>query len=218
MFMTLRRTASSRMAAHRPPMTRAVGKRVYAYLKTGRLSGLTRLAVVRKLHRHWAPYMSLADVFEIAAVLDSAGVHYWLAGGWGIDALVGSQTRDHRDLDLVIDREDTGLALEAMTGRGFRHLPAVEDNAHREVPGAFMPLRELIQDDRQRTVDMHPVDLATWPEGGPLTDRFAKGGLGGREINCLSVAAQRAAHEGFQLSQAHIADLEALDGLVGAIP
>jgi lincosamide nucleotidyltransferase A/C/D/E len=204
------------METHRPPIARAVGKRVYAYLKTGRLSGLTRLAVVQRVHGRLAPFMSLADVLEIAAVLDGAGVHYWLAGGWGIDALVGSQTRDHRDLDLVIDSEDTALALEAVTARGFRHMPAVQDNAHREVPGAFMPLRELVRDDRQRTIDIHPVDLATWPEKRSLTDRFATGNLGGRDINCLSVAAQRAAHEGYQLSQAHIADLEALDGHVGA--
>jgi lincosamide nucleotidyltransferase A/C/D/E len=195
-----------------------VGKRVYAYLKAGRLNAVTRLPLVRSIHRRLAPHMSSADVLEIAGALDGAGVHYWLAGGWGVDALVGSQTRDHRDLDLVIDDADTARALEAMSARGFRHVPAVADNAHREVPGAFMPYRELIQDDRQRTVDMHPVDLATWPDEVPLTDRFAVGTIDGREVPCLSVTAQRVGHQGFVLTEAHIADLQALDGLSRATP
>lgn len=204
------------MEPHRPSTGRVVGTRVYAYLKAGRLNALTRLPIVRKIHRRLAPYMTSADVLEVACALDSAGVHYWLAGGWGIDALVGYQTRDHRDLDLVIDSEDTARALEAMSARGFRHMPAVADGAHREVPGAFMPHRELIQDDRQRTVDMHPVNLATWPDKRSLTDRFALGTIDGHELPCLSVASQRAAHQGFALSEAHIADLQALDGLTGA--
>jgi len=206
------------MEPHRPRTARVVAKRVYAYLKAGRLNALTRLPIVRQIHRRLAPHMTSADVLEIAGALDDAGVHYWLAGGWGVDALVGHQTRDHRDLDLVIDGADTARALEAMSARGFRHVPAVADNAHREVPGAFMPYRELIQDDRQRTVDMHPVDLATWPDESSLSDRFTVGSIGGREVPCLSVTSQRAAHQGFVLTEAHIADLRALDGLSRATP
>lgn len=35
------------------------------------------------------------------AVLGGAGADVWVGGGWGIDALVGRQTRQHRDLDLM---------------------------------------------------------------------------------------------------------------------
>ena len=41
------------------------------------------------------------DVLEIVAGLDAAGVRVWLDGGWGVDALIRHQTRDHEDLDLV---------------------------------------------------------------------------------------------------------------------
>lgn len=193
---------------------RVVATLVYAYVKNGRLNALTRLPLVRSVHRRLVPQMTAADVLEITGALDLAGVRYWLAGGWGIDALVGRQTRDHRDLDLVVDGADTVGALEAMNGRGFRHVPAVADNTHREVPGAFMPLRELMHDHRRRTVDLHPVDVATWPGDELLLDRFAVGTVDGRELPCLSAAAQRAAHEGFALTEAHLADLRALDELV----
>ena len=43
---------------------------------------------------------------EVLAVLDrlaDEGTAAWVDGGWGVDALLERQTRDHSDLDLVID-------------------------------------------------------------------------------------------------------------------
>ncbi|MEV6796007.1 hypothetical protein AB0M87_29330 [Streptomyces sp. NPDC051320] len=40
--------------------------------------------------------MTAAGVHSVLAVLPAAGVDTWIAGGWGIDALVDHQTRDHR--------------------------------------------------------------------------------------------------------------------------
>jgi hypothetical protein len=42
----------------------------------------------------------LPEVVDVLERLDRAGVPVWLDGGWGVDALVGRQTRPHRDLDL----------------------------------------------------------------------------------------------------------------------
>jgi hypothetical protein len=42
----------------------------------------------------------LPEVVDVLERLDRAGVPVWLDGGWGVDALVGRQTRAHRDLDL----------------------------------------------------------------------------------------------------------------------
>jgi len=46
--------------------------------------------------------LSAADVVTIVDRLERAGLHVWIDGGWGVDALVGRQTRPHDDLDLVI--------------------------------------------------------------------------------------------------------------------
>lgn len=45
--------------------------------------------------------MDPAQVIEVLDCLDAAEVTAWLDGGWGVDALVGSQTRPHSDLDLA---------------------------------------------------------------------------------------------------------------------
>ena len=42
----------------------------------------------------------VAQAVLVCAGLADAGVRFWLAGGWGVDALAGRQTRSHRDLDV----------------------------------------------------------------------------------------------------------------------
>ncbi len=46
--------------------------------------------------------MQSTDVLQIITWLETAGIPIWLDGGWGVDALVGRQTRPHDDLDVVI--------------------------------------------------------------------------------------------------------------------
>src|SRR6266700_6998743 len=44
--------------------------------------------------------MTAADVLEIVDLLERVGVEPWVNSGWGVDALLGEQTRPHEDLDL----------------------------------------------------------------------------------------------------------------------
>ena len=44
--------------------------------------------------------MTADAVLEVIATLEEASVRVWLDGGWGVDALLGEQTRNHADLDL----------------------------------------------------------------------------------------------------------------------
>jgi len=50
--------------------------------------------------------MTAERVLELLAVLRSAGIRAILDGGWGVDALLGSETRPHEDLDLVVALAD----------------------------------------------------------------------------------------------------------------
>ena len=42
------------------------------------------------------------EVIEIYNKLLANNIQIWLTGGWGIDALLGEQTRDHKDLDAIM--------------------------------------------------------------------------------------------------------------------
>ena len=42
--------------------------------------------------------MNASDVVELLNRLEEHGIDVWLNGGWGVDALLGHQTREHDDL------------------------------------------------------------------------------------------------------------------------
>ena len=86
----------------------------------------------------------------------------WLDGGWGVDALIGRQTRDHDDLDLVIPLPEADTARRTLTALGFG---LMEDEA---------TLCFVARDARDRRVDVHTV--AFDEEGGGL-QRQEDGGL-----------------------------------------
>jgi len=37
--------------------------------------------------------MNIADVIDLYTQLENLGIEVWLDGGWGVDALLGEQTR-----------------------------------------------------------------------------------------------------------------------------
>ena len=48
---------------------------------------------------------NVAQLLSIAAIgdaLESAGLDYWLFGGWAVDFHVGRVTRPHGDIDLAV--------------------------------------------------------------------------------------------------------------------
>ena len=46
---------------------------------------------------------SAKDVVELYRYLAQNNIKIWLDGGWGVDALLGQQTRLHSDLDIIIE-------------------------------------------------------------------------------------------------------------------
>lgn len=57
-------------------------------------------------------------VLAVVDRLRGAGFSFWLAGGWGADAVTGQQTKRHGDLDVVIERNAPGVParLDATLG------------------------------------------------------------------------------------------------------
>jgi lincosamide nucleotidyltransferase A/C/D/E len=131
------------------------------------------------------------DVLEIIDRLDQAGIEWWIDGGWGVDALVGRQTRAHDDLDLVVRREDVER-LEA-TFSEFRRV-------REEWPASF-----VLADSRGRHIDIHPIRLdsqgVAWqerPNGQmvrwPGRAFAARGRIGNREVRCTTAESQVESH------------------------
>ncbi len=96
--------------------------------------------------------MNQEDVLQLVRRLLDAGVRLWLDGGWGVDALLGEQTRDHSDLDLVVFRGDLDDARRVLETLGFTVLRD------------WLPNAIAFRDAAGREVDLHPVDPT--PDGG----------------------------------------------------
>jgi lincosamide nucleotidyltransferase A/C/D/E len=97
-----------------------------------------------------------ADVVEILARLEAAGVEVWVDGGWGIDALIERETRAHGDLDLAVGREDLDALRAVLAHAGFEH-------ATDAWPG--LPARLVLRDARGRQVDFHPLTIDVCGDG-----------------------------------------------------
>jgi len=66
--------------------------------------------------------MTGKNVVDTITLLSAAGVPVWLDGGWGIDALLGYQTRSHDDLDVVLAIEHISAVQQLLADKGFQLL------------------------------------------------------------------------------------------------
>jgi lincosamide nucleotidyltransferase A/C/D/E len=133
------------------------------------------------------------DVLDVLARLDAAGVDWWLDGGWGVDALLGEETRPHDDLDLIVRREE------------LARLPALLPEFAPAEP-EWRPARFVLRDAFGRQIDFHPVTFDEQDDGwqelvdGTL-DRYPAAGLrgsgriGGRRVRCITPELQLAHHD-----------------------
>lgn len=55
----------------------------------------------------------------MVSCLSSSGISCLLFGGWAVDALVGTQTRPHEDVDLVLDPAVFESAVATLVGFGL---------------------------------------------------------------------------------------------------
>ena len=143
-----------------------------------------------------------ADVLEIIGLLTSAGVDVWVDGGWGIDALLGEQTRPHADLDVALPTRHWQLAQQALEARSFR---LVRDDG---------PYNVVLMDPTGRLVDLHAFDDTTTLMGVDGIERHGPDGLAyetggfcgvgtidGQQVACMSAEFQVRSHTGYEVDE-----------------
>jgi lincosamide nucleotidyltransferase A/C/D/E len=155
--------------------------------------------------------MTDKDVIEVTGRLEEAGLNFWLDGGWGVDALLGEQTRDHSDLDIVVEllRIDKVIATLATLGLAIN----LDDR----------PTRLVVADARDRRIDLHPITLdaegtatqaGAGPNGGdaiyPAAGLTGEGSVGSRRVTCLTADLQLMHHRGYEPKENDRLDVLAL--------
>jgi lincosamide nucleotidyltransferase A/C/D/E len=128
--------------------------------------------------------MTAADVLTVGDAVAQRTDHWWIAGGWGVDALVRGQTRKHVDLDLLTsdDPGDIDAVVGAITDLGLHFLN------ERRIPGFFMPRMIWLADSAGHSVEVYPINLDAPPFGSAGADdpAFTRGTIGGESVPCMA--------------------------------
>jgi lincosamide nucleotidyltransferase A/C/D/E len=154
--------------------------------------------------------MTAIEVHAIVDWLETRAVVYQINGGWAVDALVGHQTRPHRDLDLFVDAAAVDDILGWLTARGY----AAETD--------WLPARLELRCGPLR-VDLHPMVLDSDGNGvqrglGDEVFEHARamrtlGVVSGRAVVVATASRLRELHEGYEPREVDVHDLHLLADL-----
>lgn len=159
--------------------------------------------------------MNSSALVELLGLLEGAGIQVWLDGGWGVDALIGAQSRPHKDVDIVVQVADVPRLEEVLGSRGFAR--------RRGSP----PDSVVLGDDRGVEVDVHAVVFDADGNGLYRTENgevwvYPAEGFGGRgvidgsAVRCLSPAVQVLCHaHGYAPSEKDVHDMQLLEQRFG---
>ncbi|MFM7403323.1 MAG: nucleotidyltransferase domain-containing protein [Erythrobacter sp.] len=130
--------------------------------------------------------MKLETVTTLCRLFEEAGLSFWVDGGWGVDALLQRQTRDHSDLDLAVPLAELSQFERSLLPLGYRRSDRPEDPSWNWV----------LRHDTEGSVDLHgfvlnahadgvlgePSENSMYPAGS--LDGFGK--LGELPVRCIA--------------------------------
>ena len=69
------------------------------------------------------PEMTARDAISLLQLLEQHNIEVHVDGGWGVDALLGEQTRRHEDLDIALPHKYVPQLRELLAARGYKEVP-----------------------------------------------------------------------------------------------
>ena len=161
--------------------------------------------------------MDSRDIVAIVDLLESSKIDVWLDGGWGIDALLGEQTRAHEDLDVIVRVEDIPSMLALLGRHGF------------ELVDGRPPSNFVLKDSQARQVDVHPVRFDEEGNGiyrmlngkdwvYPAAGFRGTGKVDDREVRCLTPQVQMLCHTGYEPTDEDFREMRLLRQRFGVEP
>jgi len=155
--------------------------------------------------------MEAGDTCAALDALEAAGIRVVVNGGWGVDALLGEQTRQHDDLDVHVPIDELEGVSNALAGLGYNECLVREgrlENFVLRAPGdRRVDLHAVRFDDRDGGVYRMPDGTDwIWPPGS----FSGTGSIGGGTVECLSVQGQILEHTGYELDDTDRLDVARL--------
>jgi lincosamide nucleotidyltransferase A/C/D/E len=150
--------------------------------------------------------MDAGSLVEVVDRLEQHGIDVWLDGGWGVDALLERETREHDDLDLVAELRQSDQIIGLLGDLGY------------ELVDGAPPVSYVLVDRRGRQVDVHPVTFDADGHGVyelrdgrqwlyPAEGFTGTGSVASRPVRCLTPEVQVLVHAGYELTEKDFREL-----------
>ena len=146
------------------------------------------------------------DAIEIISYAVDNGIDIWLDGGWGVDALLGTQTRVHNDIDLFVEKINSKKFIDIIKEKGFSKIEEAYTTASHTV----------WKDTKGRIIDLH---IFEFNEQGNLVfegetysgDVFSGiGKISNKVVKCISAENQVLFHLGYEHDENDVHDVRLL--------
>ena len=154
--------------------------------------------------------MQEREVIDFYRAMEHSSITVWIDGGWGVDALLGRQTRPHSDLDIATQQEDAANIRALLESQGYREIKLEIARPHNFVLG----------DDKGHEIDVHVIALDVKgngiygpPENGEMYPAASLAGIGtiaGHPVRCISPEWMVRFHSGYELKPKDLHDVSAL--------
>jgi lincosamide nucleotidyltransferase A/C/D/E len=154
--------------------------------------------------------MTSVDALDFYSSMSKIGVEVWVDGGWGVDALLGEQTRPHKDLDIAIEEKNVESLCEVFSAQGYREV-RLED---------ARPWNFVLGDANGREIDVHVIVLDDKGNGSygprqkgemyPAESLTGTGIIDGQTVRCISPEWAVKFHAGYEPKEKDFWDVSAL--------
>ena len=149
--------------------------------------------------------MNAETVIELIKLLIANDIDVVVDGGWGVDALLGEQTRPHDDLDIAIPHKDVPKLRKLLKEKDFTEI--FRDDSR--------DCNFVLEDKAKNQIDVHSYSfdehgnniygVAYLPEH--LT---GKGTISGYQVKCIPPEWAVKFHTGYALDENDFYDTQAL--------
>jgi lincosamide nucleotidyltransferase A/C/D/E len=154
--------------------------------------------------------MTADDAIKLYQELRGRGIDVWIDGGWAVDALLGTQTRPHSDLDIVLQQKDVSVVRDLLVARGFSDAPRDDTSSWNFV----------LAHSAGQQVDVHVIVFDGHGDGRygpvergltyPAASLTGRGMIGDQPVRCISAEYLVRWHTGYELAEKDFQDVLAL--------
>lgn len=149
--------------------------------------------------------MKAETVVELVKLLIANDIDVVIDGGWGVDALLGEQTRPHDDLDIAVPHKDVPKLRKILGEKGFEEI--FRDDTR--------DCNFVLEDASKNQIDVHSY---TFDEHGSniygiayLPEHFTgEGVIGGYRVKCIAPEWMVKFHTGYATDENDFHDTRAL--------